>query len=494
MIPKSRRLNRGAYRDVVPNTIDGDIRNELFGTSVGNSLSTRLVNLTIEDSGDFNLVSFYKRKVSKKKPAKVYTVDMSLSMGSKNSGLIRLMGVEERDFSVSVDIKDRNILDFKTYDEDDIIIGSDNIIFGVLNTKTDGVVIGDGNFLVDFMPEIEGGSYVKGYPKTGSLMYETNVTAYAGVSQDYIEVADTNRMACNTEIIFGSVAAGFVRKNITGIIGNRVYLDSPLTAKESTFPEAMVFNEYYEILPAYESTLARPAERRTKRLFVSDNQSLHLRNVTIGGTFDTKVFFMRSADNMTIIKDLTPEEFPSGTSIIAREVNPYSAWIPSLVQDENTPEKYTVTGENKAFIGRSTMVGTDSYTVVAFTQDTITFSSELPDGTDSVYFGELDSEPSGSMVTSYVSQAVKGNSVSIPVEDSSKFFVGQTIKIEGMSTKGVISEIVDDELVLQDKLFDDIVENKFYVGLYELPISKNSARSLINAASADLHSFIFGEN
>ncbi len=494
MIPKSRRLNRGAYRNVVPNTINNDIRNELFGTSVGNSLHTRLTTLNIEDSGDFNVLTFYKRKVSRKKPSKVFTAGVTLSVGAKNSGYVKLMSIRESDFDVVANIGSRNVLDFRTYDEDNINIGNDNIVFGVLDTKNGGVVVGDGNFLVDFKSEIAEGSYVKGYPKTGSLMYETKVIEYAGVSQDYIEVEDTSRLAYDTEIIFGSVAAGFVRKNITSVVGNKVYLDSPLTAKESTFPDAMVFNEYYEILPAYSSVLSRDAERRTKRIFVSDNQALHLRKVKIGGTFDTVVFFMRAADNMTIIKNLTPEELPAGTTITSSEVNPYSAWIPSLAQDVTIPEKYTVGGVNKAFIGRSAMVDAVSYTVVGFTEDTVTFSEELPEGTDSLYFGELDSEPSGSMVTSSTAQAIAGNSVAIPVDDSSKFFIGQTIKLEGMSTKGLISNIVGGSLILDTQLFDDVVTNKFYVGLYELPISKNSARSLINTASADLHSFIFGEN
>ena len=194
------------------------------------------------------------------------------------------------------------------------------------------------------------------------------------------------------------------------------------------------------------------------------------------------------------LKDMTPEDITAGTTIMSAEVNPYSAWVPALTQDETTPEKYTVTGVNRPFIGRSIDVDGTDYTVVGFTEDTVTFDQALPEGTTSLYFGELDSDPSGFMVTSHISSDVAGNTLSLPVEDGSIFFVGQSIKVEGMSTQGVISNIIGNTLQLSEQLFGDTISNKFYVGMYELPINKNTAGAVINTASADLHTYIFGEN
>ncbi|HID37654.1 MAG TPA: hypothetical protein EYP39_09840, partial [Ghiorsea sp.] len=353
MIPKSRRICRGPYRNVVPNTINDVTFDKMFGTSVGNKISTRLATVVVDDCGDFNNILFYKRKISTKIPSKTFTALVNISMGQENSGEIKFMSEKEGDVSINVTLGSFNNLEMKTYDNDDIRIGSNNTILGELNTKNNGVAIGDNNFLVDFKSEITEGRFVKGYPKIGALMFNTKIIEYAGVGQTYVEFEDTSKVSNGMEIIFGSVGAGFVRRNVTGVDGTKVYFDVPLKNKESTFPNALAFNEYYDILPAYSSTLSADAPRRSKRIFVSHNQNLHLREVVIGGTFKTTVFFMREADNMTIIKDMTPEDISSGTTIVSEEVNPYSAWVPTLAQNPEVPEKYLVTGLNKAFIGRT---------------------------------------------------------------------------------------------------------------------------------------------
>ena len=493
MIPKSRRTHRGAYRNVVPNEVNGVIENDLFGNAIGNKIKTRLVNEEIGSFGDFNTLLLHKRKVSQKKPRKTFVSNVNISSGDKNSGTIKFMSTKAADLDINVSLGDNNTLDVSTYDEDDISIGSNNTIIGKLDTKNGGVAIGDNNFLIYFEPELTKGRYIKGMPKIGPLMFSTEISEYAGMGQKFITVADTDKISYGMEIIFGSVAAGFVRRNVTAVDGNKVFFEEPLENNESTFPGALAFNEYYDILPAYSSKLSADAKRRTKRIFVDDNQNLHLRKVKIGDDFETVVFFMREADNMTIIKDMTPTAFPAGTPIISQEVNPYSAWTPSITQDETTPEKYSIGGVNKAFIGRSVSIDNVSYHIIGYTLDTVTFSQALPEGTTSLHFEEIDSSPSGEMVTSYLSESVAGNTMLLPVTDGTKFFVGQKIKVEGMSTLGTISVIDGNTLILEKQLFDDVITDRFYIGLRELIRSAGSEKSFISNAEKDLHAYIFGE-
>ena len=493
MIPKSRLARRGAYRNVVPNEVDGIIRDEWFGSAIGNKIRTRLVNEKIGSFGNFNDLVLYKRKVTRRRPRKTFVANINISTGNKNSGIIKFMSTKDADLNINVLLGDNNALDMSTYDEDDISIGNNNTIIGKLDTKNGGVTIGDNNFLVDFAPELTKGRYVKGMPKIGSLMFSTEVSEYAGMGQNFICVKNTNKIAYGMEIFFGSVAAGFVRRNVTAVDGNKVFFKEPLENREATFPGALVFNEYYDILPAYSSTLSADAERRTKRIFVADNQNLHMRKVKIGDDFETMVFFMREEDNMTIIKDMTPKEFPAGTPITAPEVNPYSAWTTSITQDKTTSTKYSISGENKAFIGRSISINGTSYSIVGYTSNTITFSKPLPDGVTSLHFKEIDSSPSGEAVTSYLSKSVAGNTKYLPVADGKKFFVGQKIKVEGMSTMGTIASIDGNILTLEKPLFEDTVSNKFYVGLRELTRSVDVDKEFISNAKEDLHRYIFGE-
>ena len=493
MIPKSRLARRGAYRNVVPNEVDGIIRDEWFGSAIGNKINTRLVNEKIGSFGNFNNLLLYKRKILQKEPKKIFVANVNISAGNKNSGVIKFMSTKDTDLDINVLLGNNNALDMSTYDEDDISIGNNNTIIGKLDTKNGGVKIGDNNFLVDFASELTKGRYVKGMPKVGSLMFSTEISEYAGMGQNFICVKNTNKIAYGMEILFGSVAAGFVRRNVTAVDGNKVFFKEPLESREATFPGALVFNEYYNILPAYSSTLSKDAKRRTKRIFVSDNQNLHLRKVKIGDDFETVVFFMREEDNMTIIKDMTPKEFPAGTPITAPEVNPYSAWTPSITQDKTTPTKYSISEKNKAFIGRSIFINGTSYSIVGYTSDTVTFSKPLPDGVTSLHFKEIDSSPSGEVVTSYLSENVAGNTKHLSVVDGKKFFVGQKIKVEGMSTIGTIDSIDGNILTLEKPLFDDVVSNKFYVGLYELTRDTSSDKEFISKAKEDLHAYIFGE-
>jgi len=493
MIPKSRKVTRGAYRNVVPNTINGEVDETSFLAAIGNKLSTRLSSLIINEYGNFNTIEFYKRRIATKR-GEVFTAELTTDVGTENNGRIRLMTRESGDINLSITLGSQNHLDLKTYDDDDIVVGNNNTILGELNTKNGGVAIGNNNFLVDFKPEIEEGVFVKGFPRQGSLMFETVIMEYAGVGQNYILVENTEKVTYGMEVIFGSVAAGFVRREVTATSWNKIFFDMPLTAREATFPDAQVFNEYYEILPEYASTLSVDAERRTKRIFVEDNQSLHLRKVTIDGTFNTLVFFMRAEDNMTIIKDLTPELFEEGTTIVSPEVNPYRAWAPTLTQDVDTPEKYSFVGENVAHIGRTCTVNAIDYRVVDFDATSIVFNEVLPEGTVSVSFEALDHTPSGEMVTTKVSMDIAGNSVTIPLDNTVGFFLGQRIKLEGMSTVGIIQSKTATGITLENSLFEDTVDDAFYVGKYELPRGKNTARAVINTASADLHNYIFGDN
>ena len=497
MIPKSRLERRGAYRNVLPNFINGKVDEEIFLSSKGNSLVSSLCNLTIKSIRNFNNLEFLKNIVLPEKSSTPFIASLDINIGKENSGKISFMSDEKKSFSVNISIGNNNNLDFETYDNDNINIGDNNTILDSFDTKNNGVTIGRNNFLVDFKSEIKKGCAVKGFPKIGPLMFSTKVSENTKIGQKYIKIDNVDKVSINTEIIFGSTHKGFVRRVVNSVDGNNVYFDEPLTYKESSFQGAMAFNEYTQILEPYSSIVTKDIKKGSKRIFVKDNKNLHLRKIRIGDSFNTMSFFIRESDNMMIIKDMSPKDFSDGTSIVSDGLNPYSTWDTSVVQDSDIKEKYTISGINKSFIGRKAVLtakGIEStFSISGFTENTITFDSPLPDGTTTVSFDGIDSSPSGSMVTSYVSNDVPGNTINIPVQDASLFFVGQKIKLEGTSVILTIAEIKNHSIITEDKLFNDTINNKFFVGMYELSKDTSVPKAILAKAKANIHSFLFGD-
>jgi len=507
MIPNSRRFQRGAYRVLMPNSFNGNIVFDKFGEAKGNDIRVDgAIHEEIGSAGDFNDVYLNKRSVVRiSKGRKIPVVaNVDFSIGSKNYGKIRLMSVSKSDFSLDISLGDDNYLDMKTYDTDDINIGNNNVVYGALDVSNGGVSIGNNNMLIDFKTEIHKDTVVKGFPRVGSLMFETKVTEYAGIGQDYIEVEDTSRIAFGTEIRFSSVSAAFVSRIVTSVTGNRVYFDEPLLSKESTFPDGLVFNEFYEILPEEavnvdSNHMYKPGP--TKRLFLSRYVNWPLRDVTITSyhgevLMQTKMFFVRAGDNMAIIRDLIPDSSDiSGMFLVtAAEFNPYKEWTVTLTKDEVDTHKYYINSKCLAFIGRSTIVDGVEATIIAYDNESITLDVELVETETEVVFAEEDSTPSGEMILSKITSNIPGNSSEIPVVDGSAFFIGQKIKVDGMSTIATITEINDNILSLSENLFDSVVSDKFYIGRYELSLGTDMHKSKISGAEEDLHEFIFGEN
>ncbi len=493
MIPKSRRISAGAYRNVEPNFINGELETVQFGSGVSNDLKTRLSSVVISDSGSYNKVTLYKRKVTTRESGRTYVANVNLSMGSANIATIKMWHPMENDFSLNISIGTKNAVDVKLIDTDDFSIGDDNTIIGEFDTASNGVSVGNNNILIDFKPEIKKGTEIVGFARKAEMLYETKVIEYAGVGQNYITIEDTSKVMFGTEIIFGSVAAAFVRRVVTSVSGNNVYFEEPLSAREATFVDANVFNEYYEILPEFRSTLSRDAEMGTKRIFLSESAPLHLRDVTIGGSFKTKVFFVREADNMAIIKDLTPDDIPLGSEIFSPAVNKYSSWALSGEIDADNQRRFNFSGDNKAFIGRTTEIDGVTLSVVGFDSGSITFDGDMPPGTQNVFFGELDSSRYGIMTSSLISYDTPANETIVPVDDTSGFFIGQTIRIDGKNRRPRIIEKTDSTITIDEAFIDNEINNSFFVGNYQLSSNSSESMQILQDAKNGLHEYIFGE-
>jgi hypothetical protein len=492
MVPRSRLLKSGAYRILQPNIINGVSYRYIAGSAVSNNIKTRFVDITYSAMGDYNDINLYKRRIAPAKEAP-FRISVALSIGDKNLIDIKYWSDEKENTATSLTAGDDNLIDVIVDDLDDISIGSRNVLLGSFDTMNDGVEIGDDNVLINFSTEISEGTEIVGMPRESEMMYETKVAEYAGMGQDYIEVVDPSMIMFGTEVIFGSSGAAFVRRVVTAVNNNRVYFDEPLLSRESTFPGAEVFNEYYEKLDAFETTLSEDALHGSKRIFMSDSASLHLRDIVIGGTFSTKIFFVRDEDNMAIIKDMLDQDYEEGTTIYSPGVNKYAAWSIVGEKDPNIPNRLLFDGENNAYIGRSCTVGQDEYTIVGFGRGYIDLSVDIAGTQLACSFDELDDREYGLMVSSIVSADTTGISTVIPVDDTTGFFIGQPVAIDGFSRKPEIVSKTDSEIVLSTPMVEQNISNSFYIGSMKLGNGAAEARQLIANASQDIHTYIFGD-
>jgi hypothetical protein len=490
MIPKSRLLKSGAYRILQPNVVNGVPSRYIAGSAVSNDIKTRLADIVYSSIGDYNDINLYKRRValSKEEP---FRVNVALSIGDKNSIDIKYWSDEKDDATTSLTVGDDNLVDIVLEDFDGVSIGSRNVLLGSFDTMSNGVEIGDDNVLINFSTEIREGTEIVGMPRESEMMYETKVSEYAGMGQNYIEVVDATMIMFGTEIIFGSSGAAFVRRVVTAVNGNKVYFDEPLLSRESTFPGAEVFNEYYEKLDLFETVISEDAPHGSKRIFIRDSANLHLRDIIIGGTFSTKVFFVRDEDNMAIIKDMLDQDYAEGTSVYSPGVNKYAAWNITGIKDADIQNRLLFDGENNAYIGRKCTVDQVEYTVIGFGRGYIDFDVDIADSQLTCSFAELDDREYGLMVSTTVSADISGTDTTIPLEDTTGFFVGQPVTIDGFSKKPVVVSKTDSEIVLSSPVVDQNISNSFYIKGMKLGSGATEARQLIADAAQDIHTYIF---
>lgn len=495
MIPLSRSRRSGSRRKLLPNILNGELDAEIFGDAKNNKMNTQYIAMVSLSIGDHNRVDIVKRAVFSKELQRSIIASSNITVGDKNSGRVRLlfaMKDSNVDFDQDVSIGDNNVLNMYVTTTEAVAIGDRNFING--RTEPHDVVIGNDNVLESFDTGLYEGTSVKGFAKKGSLMFETKVTAYAGPNQKFIEVGDTNLIAHGTDIFFGSVNAAYVRREVTEVVGSKVYFEKGLSPKEATFPDAQVFNEYYEVLDAFSSVTSTSVPAGSKRLYVEDDATLHLRKIKINGNFSTKVFFGKQGDsedeNMLIVRDLTPEAYPAGTSVVSDEVNPYREWNTSVVQDIGS--RYFIGQTNFASVGRSVTIDAVDFMITGFTEDTITLSSELPAGVDHIVFPALDDAPSGAIFNTVVSSFTEGRIDRVEVDDVSGLFVGQKVRIDGISSLKTIDSIQGNTVIFDSFVFPERLDGRFYIGGYEMPSTRAEAKATITEASANIHTYLFG--
>ncbi len=490
MIPAAREGRRGAYRDLMRNYINGEEDKENMIPGRKNTVTSNLTTFDSLNLGFFNFVKIRKRIVSADRVT--FEVNSNIAIGDKNNIYVTYWSPQKSDFSVSISAGDDNHIDVVLHESDDIAIGSGNYIGGKLNLASGGTTIGNDNMLIDFEPELVEGSSVYGLPELSELMFETEVVTIGEEGDIQIEVDDTSKIMMGGKIFFGTTGAAFADREVTWVNGNIVGFDKPLAFKEITTVGSRVFNHYPETVELFESSLSEDVEAGSKRIMLSDEGSMHLRDIVIDGTFHTVSFFQRSSDNMMIIKDATDAEYPIGTTIAAEGKYPYSSWTPGCSLE--TGSTYTVgSTKHNAYIGRTTHVFGTDYIITGFSEDSITFDAPLPMGVSILVFLSVDEAPGGGPSNTVLSAGVPGNSETIEVEDASAFFVGQLVRLSEVVKLFTVISISGNTMVLGSKIFGDSVDGSFYVGRVELPIDIASTKAAIAAGALDLNAYIFGE-
>ncbi len=489
MIPSSRSKGRGAYRDLMLNYIneEEDVINIIPGRR--NIVRSTLADFTLLNLGLFNHIEVRKRIVMEQ--GFTFTMEASITAGDKNSVRALYWSPDKANYDADINLGDNNNIDVVLYEKDNISIGSGNHVRGRLNVANSGTTIGDNNILIDFTPEITEGSTVYGLPQLSELMFETEIISTSTTNDTQIEVDDTSKIMLGGKIFFGTLGAAFADRTVSWVNGNFVGFDVPLTYKETTISGSRVFNHYPETEEVLSSTLSEDVDEGSKRIMISDLGSLHLRDMTIDGTFNTKSFFQRSSDNMVIIRDATDKAYPAGTTVISDGTYPYSTWDTSCSLDSGST--YTVVGaKSSAYIGRVVNVSGTDYNIIGFTNSTITLNLPVPGGTTDLSFLMVDEAPGGGPSNTVLSVSAAGNSLDISVVDSSTFFIGQTIRISEMIKVFIVVSIIGDTITLNDKIFGDSVNDSFYVGVVELSIDVDSTKASIEAGALDLNNYIFG--
>ncbi len=495
MVPVSRSQRRGAYIDLMRNYINGQEDMDI----IPGRRNTVTSNLTAFDGlalGFFNHVKIRKRIVIKEEEGSkitTFVLNSDITTGDRNELSVTYWTDELSNIVSSINVGNDNNIDVILDETDDIMVGSGNYIKGKLNLASNGTAIGNNNILIDFEPELIRRSAMHGFPELSELMFETEITSIGTEGATSIEVDSTDKIMLGGKIFFGTMGAAFTDREVTWVSGSLVGFDAPLSFKEITTVGSRVFNHYPETITFFESSLSEDVGSGSKRIMLSDTGDMHLRDIVIDGSFHTKSFFQRTADNMVIIKDATDDEYPTGTTVVSEGIYPYLSWTPACSLE--TGSTYAVnSAKHSAYIGRTTHVFGIDYIVTGFNEDSITLDAPLPEGVSILVFLSVDEAPGGGPSNTSLSENVPGNSQVVEVDDASSFFVGQLIRLEGIVKRFTVISISENTIVLDSKIFGDSVDGAFYIGRVELPIDTVATKAAIEAGALDLDTYIFGES
>jgi len=476
---------RGAYRNYIAPEISGDTT---AAVEYNTDFSSKGEISSHGDIGHSNTISLTRRTIKKD------SLGIQTNIGDKNLVKMYFRSKQPyRDGMHVLNIGSNNNIDIRTSENEiDIAIGDNNYMSGSFNIGD--IVVGSNNILIDFDGIIEAGKGVRLLKKLGSLMYDIRISEYAGTGSTYIQVTDTSLLGVGGEIKFGSTGSAFVRKKITGIIGNKVFIDSPLLSKESTYPNALVFNDLPEIVSPLSFSTSADSTELTKRLPVNTTEILALREVVIGGSFSTKVFFVRSSDGVAIIKDLLPESFPAGTSVTSDGYDPYSSrdWTVSSIDTGNN--LVTVDTMDGAHVGR-TLIDDDGneYVIVGFFDSKLVLNDMTVVPVGNLHSESIPYEEEIKSRVSSISSDVPANETILNIDDTTDFFVGAEIFVDGYSDKRIVTAVYSGSIEISESFLPSEINDTVCFGTYTTSLNTDH-RAVIPAVRPDLHNYLFGEN
>jgi len=473
---------RGAYRNFVSSETTG-----ICTASLG-YLTQIDIAAGIKISGEVkerNILALDRRNI------RGDSLDIVLDIGLGNMSSLYFRS--KTPYSVNthyIKMGNNNITDIRTQENPLALdLGSGNRIKGSFNSGD--IYIGDDNILADFDGLIKKDTVVYSKKKLGTLMYLTRTVESSVAGSVYITVDDASLVAFNEEIKFGSIGAAFVSRKVTKVEENRIFFNSPLTQKEATYIGAIVFNDSPEIIESVSFQTTGEAKAMSKRVPIDATLPLPLRDIVIGGIFSTKVFFVRSSDNIAIIKDLLPNDFPMGTSMFAPGRNIYKGESYGVVaiKSANTVEVDNLSG---VFIGR---IMSDengiSYKVVGFGDNKVTFSSTIDENITLLTVSEIIKEAETASSQSTVISEVSADTIRIPIRGES-FSVGDSIQMSGFSGSREVVAVFEDEVEISEGFMPSELNSMVGYGRYLVPRNESN-RLLILESTKDIHSYLFGE-
>jgi len=493
MVPKSRLYYKGCNPEVEPNYIDNE-KTEI-GKSYGNRFFTRLSQIVTEQEiGNRNNLIFYRRKIewTEDKIVKTSHLHVDLNAGTNNYGKIAWNSILKKDITASVDIGNNNKINLDLRQNNDVVCGDNNILHGSFSNLNNAVVVGSDNILVNFRTHTKENEQLIGLSRLGSLMFSTEIVEPSSIGDTCIQVLSCKKVMLGREIFFGTERKAYVSRIVTKVEDGYVYFNIPIAAGETSRVGTRVFNEHYEVLPAFHSILERELQPYSKRAFFGANKELFLRDIKIGDNFITKVLFVRETDNMSILKNISQDVIPIGTEVSAEEDNPYIAWSVSIENIEDN--KCDFSGKGYPFVGRTAIIENESYSITEFTENTISFDKPLPESVTSINFSEIEEYKGDLANSSKITTLTSFTNTTIPVEEPTNFFVGQTVYFSTVNTPMQIIEIGDNEIIVDNPVFTGTINNSFFVGARKLVVSTHTLEDLANNTAEFLYEGIDDEN
>jgi len=249
------------------------------------------------------------------------------------------------------------------------IIRGNMLSFGknsIIGSEDEKIILLDDNYLVDVNMTYTKKLYL--YDKPSPLEVRTFIKEVTKKDDNYIVVDNPKYFLRGNIIRFSTTYNAFAMRKVTGVVGNKIYFNEPLTQTDETYVKGMVFAFIPKEYERFETKLAKDVKAYRRRVYFEDaNDNLHLRDCLVGD-FNTKIDYFDNITRLAVLNDLTQSKIPAGTSVVCHGYKYGDAQ--SFVIGVDKPNLY---------VGQEVNVEGQKYNVKGF-QDAEIYFEEIEDG------------------------------------------------------------------------------------------------------------------